>query len=112
MTAPQTDLSIPSSTPSGTTSPDASLTAAPERKPLTFGQDAPQWAQGKTPEELGPTLAQLAALAERALTAPTPPPQPQSFPQGQNWQYSSPQQGQPQVDPNDYMTVGQANQMG
>ena len=116
MTAPQTDLSIPSSTPSGTTSPDASLTAAPERKPLTFGQDAPQWAQGKTPEELGPTLAQLATLAERALVqTPVANPQPvvTSTQPPQYWQqpqYQPPPP--PQQDPNDYVTAGQVNQMG
>lgn len=107
---PIPDPSIPTSTPSGTISPDApgSTPVAPAPEAVRFGADAPAWAQGKTPGELGQTLAQLAALAERGLVqAPAV-----QVPQPQYYQ-PQPQYQQPQAqDPGDYMTVGQANQLG
>lgn len=104
MTAPQPGLTQPSPAPTSPDSPTpsgtTSLAASP---PLTFGADAPAWAQGKTPAELAPVLSQLASLAQQGVMAPAPAAPPAYQPQYQ-YQYTPPVNQPPALAPDEYVT--------
>lgn len=102
-----TTSSPPASTDPATGTPSAPTQQQPWRQPA--GPGVPAWAVGKTTEEIlayGEQQRNAAqtwqGTAERIASQFTPPPGQQS-PQGQ--------QQQQQVDPNDYLTMGQFQQM-
>jgi hypothetical protein len=81
--------------------------------PPTFGDDAPEWARGKTPQELAPVLAQLADIATRAVTAPTPPQYQAQYQPQYQYQNTPPinQAAQP-IAPDEYVTGASLQQQG